>query len=179
MAGRDPTRPQLEFPELVSELISQLRLTGQVGRLNFRDEVIPAFLIGSRGINFGGDLPAFTSSAVFASLAALPAANTVVADTGPLPAGDYDMMLHMTVHGNTTTANTIASIEHRNAGNTASLAGILFILVTPTFQDTAVTFPLMGYTIGLNERIRCISPNAAMTAGGISCNMLIQIRPTP
>lgn len=179
MAGRDPTRPQLEFPELVAELITQLRLSGQVGRLNFSDEVIPAFLIGSRGINFGGDLPVFNSAAVFQGDAILPGANFILVDTGPLPAGDYDMMLTMSLFGNTAGGTGTMQLQHRNAANAATLANMMAIPVSGTFREMDTTLPLMAYTLGLNERLRVASAGVAMTVGSLSATLFVRIRPTP
>jgi len=179
MAGRDPTRPQLEFPALVAELITQLRLTGQVGRLNFSDEVIPAFLIGSRGINFAGDLPAFTSAASFDGAISTPSANVVILDTGALPAGDYDILATMDLFGTIGAGATTMQLQHRDAGNVATLAVPLHLIVSTVLHGATIALPLVGYTIGLNERLRVISPSVAMTSGAVSASLLAQIRPTP
>jgi len=178
MAGRDPTRPQLEFPELVAELITLLRLTGQVGRLNFSDEVIPAFLIGSRGINFGGDLPAFTSAAVFDGSFGDPAANTVIADTGPLPAGTYDVQASLFGTGTVPTTPQVFDLQHRDAANLANLATLMFTVITATEHTFAAVLPLTGYVLGLNERIRAFSPGQIVT-GALAATIFAQIRPTP
>jgi len=178
MAGRDPTRPQLEFPALVAELITELRLTGQVGRLNFSDQVIPAFLIGSRGINFGGDLPAFTSAAVFAGDNDTPPSNAIIADTGALPAGTYDLMGDLSLHGAAGAGDGIYRLEHRNAANDGTLATLMNMHVDTVSRDTITRLPLMGYVIGVNERIRAII-GVAVTSGGVSAVIFAQIRPTP
>ena len=179
MAGRDPTRPQLEFPALVAELITQLRLSGQVGRLNFSDEVIPAFLIGSRGINFSGDAVTFGSPSVLGNFVSLPVASTVIFDTGPLPAGDYDIWAEIHMFGSIAAGGQVAILEHRNAGNTATLANLLLALVGTLDRTVMVDLPLLGYTLGLNERIRLRSPTVNMTAGALGGNLMFQIRPTP
>lgn len=179
MAGRDPTRPQLDFPDLIADLITQLRLIGQVGLLNFSDQVIPTFLIGSRGINFGGDLPTFASAAVFGASAALPAANTVISDTGALPAGTYDLMASVGYAGSIGVGTGTVELEHRNAANTVTLARMAVMVVHAVNHTQNIDVPLMGYSIGLNERFRVISPGTAMGAGGISSTIYAQIRPTP
>lgn len=179
MAGRDPFRPQLDFPDLVAELITQLRLRGQVGLLNFSDEVVPAFLVGSRGINFAGDLPIFTSASVFAGSLALPVGNTVVADTGALPAGDYDVMANLGAIGTIGVNADGYAVQHRNAANTATLATLIILIMTGTHLSIETRLPLMGYRLGLNERIRAISPSVNMTAGGVTAVIFAQIRPTP
>jgi len=179
MAGRDPTRPQLDDPALIAELITALRLMGQVGLLNFSDEVIPAYLIGSRGINFGGDLPAFTSAAVFSGAVDLPLANTIVADTGPLPAGTYDVMAQINLLGSTAVASANCPFQHRNAANNATLATLNFFYINTTDRTVFVFIPLFGYVLGLNERLRISSPGLNMASGGIGANIFAQIRPTP
>jgi len=179
MAGRDPTRPQLEFPELVAELITQLRLTGQLGRLNFSDEVIPAFLIGSRGIDFGGAGPAFASSAVFAGVSNNPAADTIIADTGPLPAGTYDVFGSIAFLGNfAVLADSTVSIQHRDAANVANLATLILLPAHTVDRQLNAELPLMSYILGTNERLRIRTGSQAFV-GGISGTLFAQIRPTP
>ena len=178
MAGRDPTRPQLEFPSLVAELITQLRLTGQLGRLNFSDEVVPAFLIGSRGINFSGDLPPFTSAATFSGFISNPLASTVIVTTGPLPAGTYDIMASVDVFGTIAAGNQSSGLEHRNAADTATLATLVVLGVSTTDHTLSSRLPLTGYVLGLNERLRVLSPPSALT-GSIAAVIFAQIRPTP
>lgn len=179
MAGRDPTRPQLEFPALVAEMITQLRLTGQVGRLNFSDEVIPAFLIGSRGINFGGDLPTFNSAAVFDGSVSLPPVSTVVVDTGPLPAGTYDLVANFGYGGSFALGFGTVTFEHRDAANAATLAVLASVTVLDAILTDHIELPLIGYDIGLNERLRVVSPTTIMNRGGVSGSIFVRIRPTP
>ena len=179
MADRDPNRAQLEFPQLVADLITQLRLTGQVGRLNFSDEVVPTFLIGSRGINFGGDLPAFTSASLTTGVVDVPVAESLVVDTGALPAGTYDVMANITAQGTIGVGLGATFMQHRNAANNATLADFATLLITTVDHSSQVVVPLIGYVIGLDERIRIISPNALMTNGGISATLFVQLRPTP
>ncbi len=179
MAMRDPTRPQLDFPALVAELITTLRLTGQVGLLNFSDEVVPTFLIGQRGVRFGVDVPIFNSASVFSGAEVTPAANTVIADTGQLPAGTYDMMINMVSVAATALADVGWSANHRDAANAVTLARILPGAIDATVRQMFMNTPLIGYEIGLNERIRVLSPNVAITSGVLSANIFMRIRPTP
>jgi hypothetical protein len=179
MAQRDPNKPQLDFPDLIAELITQLRLTGQVGLLDFSDQVVPTFLIGSRGINFGGDLPSFTSAAVFQGALQSPAGNAIVFDTGALPAGTYDIVATVGVNGLLAAGTSTVSIEHRDAANAATLAILSQVLITVVHNVDHNILPLIGYVIGLNERIRCINGSSPMTNGGIRGTLFAQIRPTP
>ncbi len=178
MAERDAFRPQLDFPDLVAELITQLRLRGQVGLLNFSDQVIPAFLIGSRGINFAGDLPSFNSPSAFSGATVTPGAGAVVVDTGALPEGTYDFFATMTVTGTVATGVASHALQHRDAANAATLAGLINIITDTVNRTVTVTLPLIGYEIGLNERLRVVS-GAAMNTGSITANMYVRIRPTP
>jgi len=180
MAQRDPTRPQLDFPELVAELITRLRLTGQVGLLDFSDQVVPAFLIGSRGIDFGGASPVFTSAETFFGELQDPAISAIVVDTGPLPEGTYDFTANLSLSGSATLGGVLGPLrlEHRNAANNATLATLLGVTMkTPETNGTTV-LPVLGYTIALNERFQIISPAVAMI-GSVSGTIFAARRPTP
>ena len=178
MAERDPTKPQLDFPDLVAELITQLRLRGQVGLLDFSDVVIPTFLVGSRGVNFSGDPSAFSSAGVVTSSAAIPPANFVLIDTGPLPAGTYNVYGHLSLIG-TTAAFQVSSLQHRDAANAATLTTLARLPIDATNRIAETVIPLIGYEIGLNERLRVLSPSGVMTAGGIVASIFFQRRVTP
>lgn len=180
MAPRDPARVQLDFPQLTADLIAALSLTGTVGLLEFSDLVTPVFLIGSRGIDFGGALPDFTSAGVFSGSLSAPAGNTVVVDTGALAAGTYDIQGHLSYSADTAAVGTPMSLQHRNAANNATLAELLTIPSANVFSSMTLALPLMGYVIGLNERLRVLSPSVALVAGSsVSASILMQIRPTP
>ncbi len=178
MAPRDPQRPQLDFPDLVAELITQLRLTGQVGLLDFSDVVIPTFLVGSRGINFSGDPSAFTSAGVFTASVSVPAANSIIVDTGPLPPGTYNVFAHISAVGTTATVN-VMSVRHRDAADAATLATLARLTIHNVDHVLETTIPLIGYELALNERINVVSPSVVMTAGGIAATIFVQRRVTP
>lgn len=179
MAPRDPGKVQADFPQLVADLIEQLRLTGTLGVLEFSDEISPVFLVGSRGITFGSLLPNFTSSQVFSGFQDAPAANTVIADSGALTAGTYDFAAHMSMEGNQA-ARVAYVLEHRNAANSATLATLLQMITAGTdFGDRHGNVPLMGYVIGTNERIRAVSPNSTGAAFACSAEIYLSIRLTP
>lgn len=179
MAIRDPTRPQLDFPALVAELITQLRLTGQVGLLDFSDQVVPVFLIGSRGIDFGSEAPTFRSASVFAGAATDPAAETVVADTGQLPAGTYDVQSAISFVGSFAIPPSAAiSLQHRDAANLATLATLLILPAFNLVVSLATELPQIGYVLAVNERMRITTGGAAFV-GGMTGTIFVQIRPTP
>ena len=179
MPPRDPAKVQLDFPLLVADLIDQLRLVGAVGLLDFNPEVTPVFLIGSRGITFGSQLPDFASSEVFSGTVFNPLANTVIADTGPLAAGTYDIFGSLTQSGNVAFTVSQFRIEHRNAANTATLATPLICAIHNSgviSQTTAL--PPIGYQIGLNERLRAIGPDI-QPSGTLGAVIGVALRPTP
>jgi len=178
MAERDPQRPQLDFPALVAELITQLRLTGQVGLLDFSDVVTPVFLIGSRGINFAGDLPTFGSASTASGSIFNPAADVVIVDTGPLPAGIYDVSSNMSFAASTALASTAFVLEHRNAANTATLASLITLSITNVVLASTDTLQRVGYELGVNERLRIKTPNQ-VAAGGFAGVIFFNRRPTP
>lgn len=180
MAPREPIRPQLDFPQLTADLIRQLQLKGQVGLLDFIDSVQPTMIIGIRdGISFNFVTPSFTSAQVTSGEALSPAANTIVADTGPLPAGTYDLTAQINIVGNGA-AQQYGALEHRNAANSATLATLLRQLTTTITNRSAPSaiLPLMGYVIGASERLRVRSPNQLIT-GGVSGSIYLAIRPVP
>ncbi len=178
MAPRDPNKVQLDFPVLVADLIDQLSLTGAVGVMEFSDVVTPVFLIGSRGITFGSLLPDFASTEITFGSAVSPAINAVIADTGQLPAGTYDLFASVSVAGNSGIGGVIA-LQHRDAANAATLATILAIQMTGTNLQSAIDLPPIGYQIGLNERIRCFQVGPGNVTGGVACTIGHAIRPTP
>ena len=179
MSQRDPDKPQLDFPQLTADIISELRLTGQVGLLDFLDEVRPVYIVSARG----GSLPvrttvaAFTSASITGSSPINPAANTIISDTGPLPAGDYDMYCNLTVQGTMNVSGRI-EFQHRDAANTATLGILLTLGMTTTHQANSVQLPLIGYTLGLNERLRIIVGGGGVT-GIVTLAFGFQLRPTP
>jgi len=177
MAPRDASRVQLDFPELTADLIAALRLTGTVGLLDFSDLVRPVFLIGSRGVEFGGANPTFASSQVFHGQVTNPAANTVIADTGALPAGTYDIWGFVEGWFSVALDGAIR-IEHRNAANNATLATLLSSSRGGTTQQGQSFLGHSRYTIALNERLRVISPqnvSVQTMAGGVWAALV----PTP
>jgi len=179
MAPRDPTRPQLDFPDLTAELITALRLTGQVGLLDFLDGVRPTFLIGIReGVGLTLTTPAFASAGVASDFTQAPAVNAILADTGPLPAGTYDIQVGCSVTNSA--GATELQFQHRDAANAANLATWHLIGrtdVNPLAQSMPFNF---GYVIGANERLRF---QTLVTVGSVQSRfhtyVMTQIRPTP
>jgi len=179
MAPRNPAKVQLDFPQLTADLISQLRLTGTVGLIDFLDAVRPVYIVASRegALAFTASQPLFTSAGVSSGFAVNPLANAVIADSGPLPAGDYDIFASMSMNGNLTATGHI-ELQHRNAANAATLAVLLDMSGGGVPNDIHADIPALGYTLALNERLRFQLLLGNMT-GGVSANVGVQIRPTP
>ena len=93
---------------------------------------------------------------------AAPAIGAVQADTGALPAGLYDVLIHLAV------ADVIAAgvglfVEHRNAANGATLKD----LGGHTPGGGGMKLRLEQYRLATNERIRVVAGSAAGGAGSL------------
>jgi len=182
MAPRDPNKPQLDFPQLTADIISQLRLTGQVGLIDFMDAIRPVYIVAARqgALSVSVDLPAFESGEVSSGSAFDPAANTIIGDTGPLPSGIYDIWGGISIAGATGVGAAAAVVlQHRDAANAATLATLL----QASHTGLAVTsmqaqLPLIGYTLGVNERLRYINLTSSI-AGHVGTTIVARLRPTP
>ena len=180
MAERDAQRIQLDFPQLVADVIRQLNLTGTVGLLEFSDQVTPVYIVAQRAgaLDIVMAPVAFASAEINSGDVIDAAASTVVADTGALPAGTYDLQAHMAFNGLTSLAGTAYRLEHRNAANNATLATLLLIPVSGVHLALTTSLPLTGYVMGLNERLRMISGSQIMQ-GFLSGSIYVHLRPTP
>lgn len=159
MPPRDPAFVQLDFPELIADLIRDLQLQGAIGLLNFQPAVQPTYIVGTRtgAIRATIEPPVFQSAEVFSVEDIAPALGTVHATTGPLPAGDYDIVAGCTISNEAT--GGFFTLQHRNAADSATLA---FWSQSRSFAADTTTegqiFPLtIRYRLGLNERLRWIN----------------------
>jgi len=178
MAPRNPGIPQLDFPQLVADIIRQLNLTGTVGLLDFLDAVRPVYIVASRegALAFTASAPLFTSAGITGTTADNPLTNAVVGDTGPLAAGDYDIFANMSQTNSS--ANGEVALQHRNAANDTTLANLLWLNSRAAHSYTNNQLPLIGYTLAVNERFRFqnTGPNFS---GVLSTTIGVQIRPAP
>jgi len=165
VARRDPSRPQLDFPQLTADLIDQLNIRGPVGLLNFEDIVQPVFLIGSRGVTVDAVTPEFTSSEMIAGRLLNPGASSNVFDTGQLTAGTYDIFASISASG-TLTAGLVLELVHRNALNNGDVRTLLMVGVSATQQSPVANLPMFGYVIAQNERFILRCPSGG-TFGGV------------
>lgn len=181
MARRDGNRPQVDFPQLIADVIDQLNVRGPLGVLDLSDEVRPVFIIGSRtgSLQVTSNPVDFTSANVFAGSAIAPAANTVVADTGQLPAGTYDVLAHLSISG-IIAGSGVITVQHRNAANAATLATILSQMMQGGVEvHVNLSLPLLGYQIATDERIRLIAATSGFTLGGMSGSIWARRRVVP
>jgi len=178
MPPRNPLAIQLDFPLLVADIISELNLTGTIGLLNFSPEVVPVYLAAARDglVLSTTPAPTFASAGIADGKATNPAANTVIATTGALPAGTYDIVLSLSAM--TGTGNIVRlEIEHRNAANTITLATLAGIFIGGTNASSQLALPIFGYEIGVNHSLRII--NDAVFVGQMGGTIYTQIRAVP
>lgn len=156
MAERDPSLPQSADPELQANLTRLLQIQGPLGILNVLDVVVPVVNMG-QVVPLDVDVrsPAFRSTDIFANgpQTAQPI-NTILADTGQLQAGVYDVQL--TIQCNTNNVASFISVEHRNAANAANLAIWTYLAMGDNIEAKTIGPFTFGYEIGVNERLRMI-----------------------
>jgi len=154
MPERDPSKPQLNFPELVRDLIADLNIIGQVGLLDFVPAVNPVFIVGSRGLTITSQPPVFASAEIFSGRTVQPGALAVIADTGQVLAGTFDIICYMMFAACTVVGSM--QLQHRNAANSATLAAWDFGLHDSrgSYNPTPLVFSL---DFAVNERLRFIN----------------------
>lgn len=90
--------------------------------------------------------------------AAAPAGSAVIADSGALAAGTYDVLVEMACQDTTAVGHGMI-VEHRNAANAATLKSL-----GGCSAPDSHTVLVARVVIALNERIRVIAGPAAGTA---------------
>jgi len=180
MAGRDASRVQLDFPDLVADLIRQLRLTGTLGLLELSDQVTPVYIVAQRegALQVTVAPITFESAEITQGDAWSPAAFTVIADTGALAAGTYDLQLQLSITADAALVGGPLVIEHRNAANLVTLATLLSLHVGVSDIAAATESPIFSYVLALNERLRIVTGSTAWI-GGVTGHIYAALRPTP
>jgi len=173
MPLRNPDVVQLDFPQLTSDLINELRLTGTIGLLNFLPEVRPTFIIGSRGLSFLQEETVYLASEIFQLELNNPASALPMADTGPLPAGDYDVKAWMDT-AQSAGSPTSVQLDHRNAADTATLSSWFGHTVPNTTLSQHFAFSIR---LAEDERLR-FSSFVAFT-GRTGSTIMIKRRVVP
>jgi len=172
MPPRDPSKTQADFPELVADLIEQLRLTGQLGVLDFTPVITPVFIVGDRNLSVEVQEVTYNSSEIFDGTASNPAANLIIVDTGQLAGGVFDFLCWMS-HSVTTGVSTL-DIQHMDAANAVILSkwGMAYGPVSSGNQQFRFSM-----AINQDERLRCRVNQAA--TGRVFCTIMARLRPTP
>ena len=182
MGQRDASRVQLDFPELVADIIRQLSLTGTLGLLEFSDQVTPVYIVAQRAgaLAFSADLPVFQSPEITSGTAQNPVANAIIGDTGLLAAGDYDIWGGISISGNYVgPPHGPIALQHRNAANAVTLANLLQVTLSTNLTNVnGDQLRLTGYRIALNERLRFQNLGGNFT-GGVHTVIAARLRPTP
>jgi hypothetical protein len=159
MAESDPTRPQAVDPEVQADLVRLLRIRGPLGVLNVADVVVPVVSLGNvvtPDINIRP--PAFTSTTVFSTgNQTAPVIGVLLADTGPLGAGTYDVLCLITSGGAASGPTRLINFEHRNSGNTANL---MVFSMNMRESNSALGVPTFAYKLSESERLRLIVGSA-------------------
>lgn len=169
MAEPDPNTPQVVDPERVVNLTRLLQIRGPLGVLNVLDTIVPVVNMGdvvTRTITVLQ--PAFRTSDVFSNgYISNGAPSAILADTGPLAEGIYDILVQAT--GNTNVSEQRIVVQHRNAADNATLAEWAHNLTIIAQGNN----PNLDYALGIefadNERLRISqvllgSPGQGLTA---------------
>lgn len=176
MAPRDPSKAQLDFPQLIADIIEQLQLTGQLGLLDFSDVVVPVYLIAQRDAIVASQGPSFASAEIFSGSVLGPANSTIIVDTGPLPAGTYDCIFGMSYTAFGATSEFI--LQWRNAANAADLA-TWPVRMSNLAEEVANIGPFTtALEISLNERLRWFV-TVGNAGGALSAFIMAAARPIP
>lgn len=177
MPPRDPSKIQLDFPQLTADVIDQLNLVGTVGLLDFAPTVLPVFIIGDRDLSVDASPPVYTSAQIFTGSVFNPAAASVMATTGPLPAGTYDVFGQIGFTGGSVAAGQV-QMQHRNAADAVNLAIMAELALDGGTGRVAVArMSPIGYVIAENERIRV--QISTLGAGKFWAQIFAAIRPIP
>ena len=183
MPPRNPQNVQLDFPQLTADIIAELRLLGSVGLLDFEPSIRPVYIVSARGgaLDVTAEPNIFRTSEIFSDIEAATVANTVLADTGQLPAGTYDVKVIISwaaVNAAALVSGTL-DFQHRNAANAATLANVPVSWVCDVGLEFSHTETWTYATvIGENERLRVQNLTATLT-GRVGTTIMAARRPVP
>jgi hypothetical protein len=175
LAELDPSRPQAVDPEVHADLVRLLQIRGPLGVLNVIDAILPTVSLGTvvpTDVNIRS--PIFRSTNVFsAGRKPAPAANSVLADTGPLPGGIYDVITMMNVNES---GQSSLFFQHRDAANAANLMA-LDVDVGTGLGVHGFDQLVLSYELAVNERLRFIKSAAAGNVGSqYTCIIFARLR---
>lgn len=107
------------------------------------------------------DTAPFQEAAVVGNESAAPAAGAVLADSGALVAGLYDIKVEMAC-SDTPAPGRGMKVEHRNAANNATIR-----VLGGATPETTVQVEHFRYRLAANERVRVIAGTAAAIAASM------------
>jgi len=174
-----PGTPEVDDPLLVADLIALLSIKGAIGKLPLADIVIPVVNLGdvvTAAVEVRG--PVFRSTDVFSEgTQTAPGAGDILADTGALMVGEYDVMF-MCGADDVGSAGRFISIEHRNAANDTTLATWLYPVNATTVSKTTTLWPMHGfsYVLGDNERLRAVNVIASSAGSHFDATIFARLR---
>jgi len=173
MAERDPTVPQSDDTEALAETIRVLNIVGPLGRFNVLDTIIPTFSMGEvaqQTIQVVS--PSFRSTDIFSTgIQVNAAAGLVLADTGQLAVGTYDMLLQMS--SSQDEVATEFQVQFRNAANAANVAVWPYVMRGTDAVIATLTFAL---EIAANERLRIVNIAAGAGTDRVAATIFARVR---
>ena len=173
MAELEPRTPQSIDPDLQANLVRLLQIKGPLGILNVPDVIVPVVIMGeiaprdviTRQPRF--DVADWFSAGITLS----PAANSILADTGQLPAGVYDVII--SIGSNTGAAAEQWAVQHRDAANAANL-GIIEHIQLAEGNAQQPLYMAFSHSFVSNERLRILNTSAIV--GSVIATILCRIQ---
>jgi len=168
--------PIVTDAEVEAALIRLLSIRGRIGALAVSDVIIPTVSLGQTvPLDVSVLPPAFRSTDIFTlGLLTAPAANAILADTGQLAAGTFDVIVHFNPASDAGANDRRCVLQHRNAGNTANLMTIE-VNYSRLLGSAAPLFPF-GYEVALNERLRVLTVTGAAVGEVVGATIFARIR---
>lgn len=154
--------------DLKVQMIRDLEVVGQVPDLEIIPAILPVIVMGNvLQQTVRVEQPVFRSTDVFSNgLQTAPAAGEVLADTGPLATGVYDLQVYSLMAA-TGFNNIRIEFQHRNAANAANLASWDYGCRGHSVANETTpvwVIQTLAYELAENERLRLIVP-VAFAAG--------------
>lgn len=128
--------------------------------VNVVGEVLPTVLVGSLVTLSANSTPMVHGVPYTIGESVAPAANTVLADTGPLAAGTYNVRLIVSGLNVTASWRSDFRLQRRDAANLANIWSQVF----QVWEGAPIYDAVFAITVAANERIRIITV-AATSAG--------------
>jgi hypothetical protein len=172
-----PLEPVSDDPILLTDFLQLLSVKGKVGQLRVANIILPTVSLGDVATpHINVRTPAFRSTDVFSNgIQAAPAIGTVLADTGQLPAGTYDVGFLCASNEDSNNSQSIV-LEHRNAANAANLALWHHMTLSVAVKTVIWPFYTFGYELATNERLRAINNIAGATLRTFNAVIFARIR---